>query len=389
MLSLFSQKETKRIMQPSTVQSLSVTACLILACWGHVSNARKYSGHQNVDDMLCYMFKSAIAPTWLFQPLHGQLYTKASKLQLVDLRVIIPVYQRTFDFDLLMNQWDRALRNTNLSVQVKIVEKGPTRLISDAMIRWSWLEYVFVPYFTSGGIFPKGFLDNVGFAQGARSKWVVFHDYEIAVPDTYIHQLESMIANNHRLKWAQPYYGKRVCYLEKHVSENYRNLCSSNKDCPDPARVPHTDYETATLVTTPTTPTHPAPVTNTWVPPHPGCSLSCARVVLTSQLEKCRPRPTTHPQLYTPAGHHTIRFCRSRGLLHNKPLGWRGGGRFLTVKQQWWLECKGLLKSVRVICMAAIKTTSSLSFKLTPFPPNVQFDIAAPSQHALPPIETE
>lgn len=216
-------------MRPPTARRLGSWTCLLLGPL--LASALKTTGDQHVDDLLCYMFKSAVAPTWRFDPLHGQLYTKASKLQFVDLRVIIPVFQRTFDFDLLMQQWDHALRNTSLSVQVKLVETGPKRLITDDMLRWPWLEYMFVPYFGNGGLFPKGLLYNIGFAHGARSKWVLFHDYEIAVPATYVSQIETMITTNKRLKWAQPYYGKRVCYLDKAVSEEYRRQCLTNAAC--------------------------------------------------------------------------------------------------------------------------------------------------------------
>lgn len=216
---------------PQTRPGAASVCLLLCAAFLTSSTCAESTGDTDVDDMLCYMYKSAIAPTWQFQPLHDHVHTKASRIQYVDLRVIIPVYQRTFDFELLMSQWDRAIQETKLSVQVKVVEAGPTRLITDAMIRKPWLEYVYVPYLLAGGLFPKGMLYNVGFVQGARAKWTLFHDYEIAVPSNYLSLIEGMIKTNKKLLWAQPYYGKIVCYLDEKMSRAFRSACASNPGC--------------------------------------------------------------------------------------------------------------------------------------------------------------
>lgn len=140
-----------------------------------------------------------------------------------DIRVVIPVQHRLEHYSTLFSQWERAIKRTSLSVGIIIVEAGtePTSALSTYLpSRFPFLEYVFFENSWPSGFFPKSLLMNLAFLHRNTSKYYLFHDFELLVPEDFLLRIESTLKQQPDLMWAQPYRGKQVCYLDEGTTQS-------------------------------------------------------------------------------------------------------------------------------------------------------------------------
>ncbi len=174
---------------------------------------KKYFDIQNSLDLLKYLYE-AHEINYSFDYQTNILFND------LDLNIIIPVRNRDENLKCIVKS---LLRNSHKKkIAITIVEYDKISKYSDI----EHVNYIFIP--ENKLYFPKSLCQNIG-AMMIKSKYLLFHDADCVVTDTFLSTIEKCI--DLEIPAVQPYNKKRILNLDLETSKIIRmdiNLLNSS-----------------------------------------------------------------------------------------------------------------------------------------------------------------
>lgn len=128
-----------------------------------------------------------------------------------DLTVIIPVRGRHQQVRPCVTSLQRAASLAGMSIAIMVVENDAKRHL-ESPTKQLGTEYLFLPKTSSRhGHMAKSLCYNAGFLATRPTSWVMFHDIDMLVSESFFVDLAGYLAA--RPSWIQPYTKKRVMLL--------------------------------------------------------------------------------------------------------------------------------------------------------------------------------
>jgi len=139
-----------------------------------------------------------------------------------DINIFLPIKNRIPHIKSTIYFLKRAIdfcRNKALKIKIYILENDNHPHLKKYAEEDNNINYLFIPLNISQSQenIAKSLLFNIGYKLSNRSKWNIFHDSDIIVPNYFFNHLEQYMSNNPN--WIQPFATKRVI----HINENLTN----------------------------------------------------------------------------------------------------------------------------------------------------------------------
>ncbi len=130
-----------------------------------------------------------------------------------DIAIIIPVNGRLQFNNIISDAFERAIKNSGLTIRLCFVEHSDT--CEHRAIKRDWVSNIWIP--RNGNRFNKCLCFNIGVIYHPNANYYLFHDSDILVPENFF---ELLMRNIEGYDAVQTFSGQRLFHCSRELTEN-------------------------------------------------------------------------------------------------------------------------------------------------------------------------